>query len=811
MGVLSNRIRILHVDDEPGFAEMASEFLEREDDRFAVETETSVSEGHTRLAESDFDCIISDHDMPDQNGIEFLESVREEYPDLPFILYTGKGSEEIASSAISAGATDYLQKQSGTSQYTVLSNRIRNAVEQYRVNRERRRRRERQKRQGDAPLELTTDKTTIAGDFETALERITETAADVLDVPRINVWLFDDDHDTLQCVDHFDKPSGIHESTMELDVENYPAYVEALESNRSIVAHNAIEDPRTAELRDYLEKHDVQALLDSTIRSEGTVVGVVCHEHVGGPREWTDDETEFANDIADLVQQVLRTRERIKRTSELERARDLLRHTEGIADVGSWEVDPETQDVYWSDHLFEMLGWEDEEEPPLEDALDVYVEEDRPRVQSAVEEALGAGESFAVEARFRRSDGEIRWFDIRGEPVIEDGKVVTVRGAVHDVTDRRRREHVLREMYDIISNRHSSFEDQVQALLELGRAELDVEYGTLSEIRGEEYVFKFVDADSESIQPNDVVPVSATNCEIVASTEQTLVLENVERDAPGETDRAGFTEWGISCYIGSPIFVEDEVYGTFCFYDTDSRASRFSEWEETLVDLMSNWVSHELQRQQVNERLQAQNEQLEQFASIVSHDLRNPLNVAQGRLELAREECDSGHLDGVMRAHSRMTELIEDLLTLAREGDAVRELESVDVASLTETCWKNVATAEATLTTEITRRIQADRSRLQQLLENLLRNAIEHGGENVTITIGELEDGFYVEDDGPGIPEDERDDVFEPAYSTAEDGTGFGLSIVKQIAQAHGWDIQATDSSEGGARFEITNVESAAE
>jgi len=153
---------------------MAATFLERADDRFAIEPVTSASGGLDRLAGGEFDCVISDYDMPDRDGIEFLESVREEYPDLPFILYTGKGSEEVASDAISAGATDYLQKQSDTSQYTVLANRITNAVEQYRSNRERRRRRERQTRQGDALLELTTDDAVIAGDFETALERITE-------------------------------------------------------------------------------------------------------------------------------------------------------------------------------------------------------------------------------------------------------------------------------------------------------------------------------------------------------------------------------------------------------------------------------------------------------------------------------------------------------------------------------------------------------------------------------------------------------------------------------------------------------------
>jgi DNA-binding NtrC family response regulator len=107
-------IRILHVDDEPDFADMAASFLEREDDRFSVETATSAAGGLNNIKDRPPDCIISDYDMPQQNGIEFLERVRDEYPELPFILFTGKGSEDIASDAISAGVTDYLQKEPGT-------------------------------------------------------------------------------------------------------------------------------------------------------------------------------------------------------------------------------------------------------------------------------------------------------------------------------------------------------------------------------------------------------------------------------------------------------------------------------------------------------------------------------------------------------------------------------------------------------------------------------------------------------------------------------------------------------------------------
>ncbi len=132
VGLESTQIRVLHVDDDPDLAEMAATFVESADERFAVETAPSAGEGLERLADEEFDCIVSDYEMPGQDGIAFLETIRAEYPDLPFILYTGKGSEEVASEAISAGVTDYLQKETGTSQYTVLANRIANAVEQYR-------------------------------------------------------------------------------------------------------------------------------------------------------------------------------------------------------------------------------------------------------------------------------------------------------------------------------------------------------------------------------------------------------------------------------------------------------------------------------------------------------------------------------------------------------------------------------------------------------------------------------------------------------------------------------------------------------
>lgn len=205
--------------------------------------------------------------------------------------------------------------------------------------------------------------------------------------------------------------------------------------------------------------------------------------------------------------------------------------------------------------------------------------------------------------------------------------------------------------------------------------------------------------------------------------------------------------------------------------------------------------------------IREERDRLDEFASVVSHDLRNPMNVAQGRLELVAEECDSDHLEAVAQAHDRMETLIEDILSLARAGEAIGETRPVELSDVVEAGWRHVDASSASLITETDRTILADESRLQQLLENLFRNAIEHGGREVTVTVGDLPDGFYVEDDGPGIPEGERDRILDPGYSTSETGTGFGLSIVRDIAAAHGWKVTVTTGTEGGARFEIVEVQ----
>jgi PAS domain S-box-containing protein len=231
------------------------------------------------------------------------------------------------------------------------------------------------------------------------------------------------------------------------------------------------------------------------------------------------------------------------------------------------------------------------------------------------------------------------------------------------------------------------------------------------------------------------------------------------------------------------------------------------------------FIFHDITEQRRRQAdLEQQNEQLDRFASVVSHDLRNPINVARGYVDVAMETDDVDHLAEAQISFDRMEAIIDDVLTMAREGTRIDDPEPVDLEEVAREAWSHVETAGATFESAGSMTFEADRQRLQRVLENLMRNAIDHGSGDLTVTVGthtvDDEDvfadaaaaGFYVADDGPGIPEDEREDVLESGYTTADDGTGLGLSIVQSIAESHGWTVSVTESAAGGARIEVRDV-----
>ena len=463
----AEQVRVLHVDDDPTFLDLAETYLERELPDATVVTASGPEEGLELLDNGRIDCIVSDYEMPAMDGLEFHAAVDERDPELPFVLFTGKGSEEIASQALNAGVTGYFQK-GGPDQYQRLANRVDHAVRQYRTRRASER-------------------------YSTVLRAL-----------------------------------------------GYPIYV--VDADREFEYVN-------------------DAFLDLVGYDRETLVGS--------------------------------TPDRIKTAESVERADEMTRRL--VSSSG-----PETVQ-------FEVdIQHKDGSQIPCRDHM----------------AALPFGEEF--------------------------------RGTVG-------------------------------------------------------------------------------------------ILQDISRE----------------------------------------RAQR--------------------------ERLARQNEHLDRVVSFISHDVQSLLGTAQTATRLAEETGDPSYVEQALESHDRIEQLIDELVTLARTGEAVTTRDCVALSTLTENAWTTVTAPDGSLSVADELAVEGDRERLRRLLENLLHNAATHAGVDVTVTVGALEEsgreGFYVADDGPGIAADDRGQVLDIGYTTDADGTGFGLAIVRRIAHAHGWEVSVTESRAGGARFEFEGVD----
>jgi PAS domain S-box-containing protein len=577
---------VLHVDDDPDFADLVAVALEREDDAFEVLTETSVEAGMDRLAAADVDCVVSDYQMPGTDGLTFLEAVRADRPDLPFVLFTGKGSEEVASEAISAGVTDYLQKDGGTDQFVVLANRIRNAVARYEA-----------ERQAEQAFHAV----------ETAREGIS-----LLDEAGYFTYVNDEFCATVG----YDRETliGAHWELLYPDEDVDRVYAEILPSIPT--------EGRWTGQTTYVRGDGEHVLVDHALSvcESGGMICVI--------KQLSDDDADRQHDGPLVAEDAF-----------VECVLDAL---EDVFCV----VDTDGRIVRVNERAVEVTGHDRATLTGMH-ATDVVVPDDRARVERAIDETLATG----------RATGEV--------------DVETAAGFERPYEFRARR--------------------------------------------------------------------------LTDATGRTIGLVGLGRDVA--------------------------------------------------------------ERARIERRLQRQTEQFESFGSVLAHDLKTPLNTVAGRLDLARETHDDEHFAAARRALDRLETLVEDLANVMKQGQLVDEPTTVDLAATVRACWDLLDPAEATLEVDDAGSIRADEEALTRLLENLLDNVIDHAGAGVTVRVGTLPDGFYVEDDGVGIPEADREAIFEPGFSTSAGGTGFGLVSVRQIALAHGWAVTVTESGAGGARFAFTDVE----
>ena len=781
------RIAVLHVDDDPEFAALTATALERRDARFDVETATNAEEGLELVEDSPPDCIVSDYDMPGMDGLAFLETVRAEHPELPFLLFTSGGSETVASDAISAGVTDYLQKQSETGQYDLLANRVENAVAARRAE-QRASNRSRELRQ----VLDTVTAAVVRVDGDGRVVFANDRAAAMFDVEPGGDW----DGDPAEVSD-----AGItsgRESTPGPDIAELCGGDGETDGGP---------DAETMFQRVLDSGDPVEGVRCVLSRPDGVERTIEMH---GRPLRAEDGTVEGAVFSVDNVTAAVQRRQALDRQEKLvEYSPDFLTV---LSKSGVVEYQSPTPDGPSRFDPPDLTG-----HAPVEK---VHPEEQQ-RVVDAFESVRTGetGKTIRVECRIETADGEYRWFENRATNYLGHEPVDGILVASRDVTDRKQLEQSLAEYASTVTQ----LQGATQRLMDTTDRD-DVATITVDAL---EQAFEFDIAGIWLCNDDE------TRLEPVAVTDDGR--DTVEGELPTYSAETASLSWEAfesresrliqdmdeyanrhnpETAIQSELIVPLGRHGLFNIGSTTQAA--FDERDRHRVELWANMVESALTRvQQLDrlrtreEELQRERDRLDEFAGFVSHDLRSPLSVATGRLELLAEDCASPHLPSIERALQRMDQLIEDVLELARQGATVGETVPVDLGELITQCWRNVDTAAAELAVQGAGTVSADRSRLASAVENLLRNAVEHGGESVVVTVGMLEGetGFYLADDGPGIPDGERDQIFESGYSTTDGGTGLGLAIVRQIVEAHGWEIRVRESADGGTRFEISGVE----
>jgi PAS domain S-box-containing protein len=360
----------------------------------------------------------------------------------------------------------------------------------------------------------------------------------------------------------------------------------------------------------------------------------------------------------------------------------------------------------------------------------------------------------------------------------EAGEVDGIMGIGLDITERKRQEQELRELTEEYEAIFDNAEDSIFLF--------DVERD------GEELEFRYV-----RVNPSH---------EEVSGLDSTEVRGKTPVEVLGPEVGAEVTQNYRRCVEqAEPLTYEEELAmpeGTF--YWQTKLAPVIVDGDVRRIVGITRDITEQVERER---ELRQQNERLDEFAEVISHDLRNPLTVAQGRLEVIADDVEDQHLDAMDTALERMEAIIQDTLTLAKNGAMVAETEPLAFSELVGRCWRMVETRGADLEIEDKFTVQADEERLQHVFENLFRNAVEHGGSEITIRVGRFgPDGIYIADDGDGVDPCNREDIFEAGMSSTTDGTGLGLTIVNRIARAHDWQIRCVESDAGGARFELTDV-----
>lgn len=417
-------------------------------------------------------------------------------------------------------------------------------------------------------------------------------------------------------------------------------------------------------------------------------------------------------------------------------------------------------------------------------------------------------------------------------------------GAVHvPTTDRTKNERLREELRNVLARSGSgqsanpwqnalmglsqlfaypdeadlSASDLLSRAAAIGQSTLGYEVGYGTRVIEDSYTIEAVAGNHSKLKTGMEGKLTDTYCQKTIDTLKTVSIVNAADDSFAE--KRMYQKFGLKSYIGAPVVVDGSAYGTLCFADSQQKEATVLNIGTMTVRLLARWVSSQIERNQYKREFTRQTERIEEFAEVVSSDLRNQLNVIKGRNAILDDKYNDRQSELVDTAAEQIASIVDDSLEWVQKGKPITKTTEVDIQTLVNELWYLVADSGTELKAVDAFEVHANWSRLMELFENLIKNMIANNDQEITIRVGEIQhmytttrapsngpSGFYVECDGRSVPDVDSEKVFQPADVTRMDETGFKLSIVKQIAEAHGWDVTLTESFDDGVRFEFTGV-----
>ena len=769
MSVTSQKqIHILHVDDDPEVTDLIATYLEREDDRLVVETATCADEGLRLLADSQIDCIISDYKMPGMNGIEFLKAVTENQRNLPFILYTAKGSEEVASEAISAGVTDYIEKKNDADDYALLLNQIINSV----TNQRREQRIEFLETLENELTELSIDfLRTNEYDIDHLIDRTLEKIGVAVNADRSYVFNIDSAAETLNNT-HEWCSEGVEpqiDMLQNISKDALPWSIKKLEAFENIVIPTVSElPPEAAAVQELLQELNINSLIVTPMISNDELVGFVGFDWVEEQQPWSD---EFINTLRMTSELITTARKREQREQELRELTERLDLAVAGANLGVWDWNIQTDSVTFNEQWAEMLGLSlDEIEPTINAWKKRVHPEDIDEVNAALDAHFnGETEFYDTEHRMQSAAEEWKWIRDIGQVAErdDDGEPIRAVGIHIDITEKKRQRQELEKSETIIQ----ALSEPMYVVDEEGRF-----------IYVNDEFIELVGYDKERILGSTPSLIKGEN--VIERTERQLA-QLLSSDGPETTT----FEVTVHTRDGDSVICEDHM-GVLP-YDGDS----FNGSVGTLRD-----VTEQKERQ----------EQLELADRVLRHNVRNDMNVIRGRANIIYNNAsgdDAKHAKYIMDTSKKLIDTTETERKMAKLFNDSTDPISVAIAPLLRQVTKNIRAEfpNAIITISCPDRIKVwAKTQFRQGIKELLTNAIIHNPDDspkvkiaVTKTVETVQ--IRITDNGPQIPKMEREVLLGNKKRTQLDhGSGLGLWFVQLLVSRSGGSIRFEQNSSTG-------------